>query len=288
MMTVKQVSSLTGVSIRTLQFYDEIGLLKPAQVTGAGYRLYDENTLETLQQILFFKELDFTLKEIKIIIKDPAFDKTAAFKKQRELIQIKRDRLDALLNLLDKLIKGEKYMDFNDFDMSRYFQVLSEYKETYASEIIKQFGSIEQFEALISRMKSQEAKIASLAIKQYGSVENYVNAMEKNLEKFLVNGPPFSQKEAKSLTEQTEELMARLTADLSKDPASLEVQELINEMISLANDSNKGMDMGENYWDMMAEMYLSHPAFMNATDKKYGNGASKFIGLALTASLNRQ
>lgn len=60
MMTVKQVANLTGVSVRTLQFYDEIGLLKPAGLTEAGYRLYDENTLETLQQILFFKELDLT------------------------------------------------------------------------------------------------------------------------------------------------------------------------------------------------------------------------------------
>ena len=60
MMTVKQMSSLTGVSVRTLQFYDEIGLLKPTQVTEAGYRMYDENTLAVLQQILFFKELDFT------------------------------------------------------------------------------------------------------------------------------------------------------------------------------------------------------------------------------------
>ena len=67
MMTVKQMSSLTGVSVRTLQFYDEIGLLKPAQVTEAGYRMYDENAVAELQQILFFKELDFTLKEIKAV-----------------------------------------------------------------------------------------------------------------------------------------------------------------------------------------------------------------------------
>ena len=65
MMTVKQVSVLTGVSVRTLQFYDEIGLLKPTQMTESGYRLYDESALEVLQQILFFKELDFTLRKSK-------------------------------------------------------------------------------------------------------------------------------------------------------------------------------------------------------------------------------
>ena len=96
MMTVKQMSSLTGVSVRTLQFYDEIGLLKPTQVTEAGYRMYDENTLAVLQQILFFKELDFTLKEIKAIMASPLYDRKDAFEKQRELIQIKRDRLNAV------------------------------------------------------------------------------------------------------------------------------------------------------------------------------------------------
>ena len=97
MMTVKQVSVLTGVSVRTLQFYDEIGLLKPTQMTESGYRLYDESALEVLQQILFFKELDFTLREIKVIMENPQFDKKAAFEKQKELIRLNRDRLNGLL-----------------------------------------------------------------------------------------------------------------------------------------------------------------------------------------------
>ena len=129
MMTVKQVSSLTGVSVRALQFYDEIGLFKPSEVTDAGYRLCDDRALEVLQQILFFKELDFTLKEIKGILESPGFDKTETFKKQRELIQMKRDRLTSLLGLLDKLIQGESCMDFSNFDMERYFTVLEELKK---------------------------------------------------------------------------------------------------------------------------------------------------------------
>lgn len=87
MMTVKQVALLTGVSVRTLQFYDEIGLLKPTKLTDAGYRLYDEDSLEVLQQILFFKELDFTLKEIKGIMDNPLFDRKAVFEKQRALMR---------------------------------------------------------------------------------------------------------------------------------------------------------------------------------------------------------
>ena len=189
MMTVKQVSSLTGVSARTLQFYDEIGLFKPTQVTDAGYRLYDESALEELQQILFFKELDFTLKEIKIIMDDPQFNKAAAFEKQRELIRIKRDRLNALLGLLDKLLKGEKCMEFKDFDMSEYFRVLADFKNTHTDEIVKQLGDMESFDRMVDGMKNRESEIAEMAVRQYGSIDNFTRAMENNFGNFLKNGP---------------------------------------------------------------------------------------------------
>lgn len=80
MRTVKQVSDLTGVSVRTLHYYDEIGLLKPSEITEAGYRLYDDEALKTLQQILFFKELDIPLKDVKEIMMSPYFDKMQALK----------------------------------------------------------------------------------------------------------------------------------------------------------------------------------------------------------------
>jgi DNA-binding transcriptional MerR regulator len=123
MRTVKQVSELTGISIRTIQYYDEIGLLKPSKVTEAGYRMYDDDSLELLQQILFFKELDFQLKDIKRITQNPTYDKKKALQNQKELIQVKRNRLDGLLELLDKLIEGEKCMSFKEFDMSEYFSL---------------------------------------------------------------------------------------------------------------------------------------------------------------------
>lgn len=288
MMTVKQVSSLTGVSVRTLQFYDEIGLFKPTKVTDVGYRLYDECALETLQQILFFKELDFTLKEIKAVMDNPQFDKVAVFEKQRKLIEMKRDRLNALLELLNKLIKGEKCMDFKDFDMSEYFRILGNFKETHTDEIVKQWGGIEQFDEMIADLKSRESEIADMAIKQYGSLENYTQAMEKSIQNFLSNGSTISQAEVSDRVEQTEFLTKRLTADLSKDVTSLEIQEIVCELVNFINESNKGIDMGENYWKSMAETYISTPAFIEVTDKKYGAGASKFIGLALKAYLDRQ
>lgn len=83
MKTVSQVTNLTGISARTLQYYDEIGLLKPSKLTHAGYRLYDDEALQKLQQILFFKELGFKLKEINEFFSQPDFDKIAAFKIKR-------------------------------------------------------------------------------------------------------------------------------------------------------------------------------------------------------------
>ena len=96
MMTVNEVSKLAGVSIRTLQYYDSIGLLKPAEYTESGYRLYDDAAMERLQQILLFRELEFPLKEIKEIITRPDFDKQKALEQQIVLLTMKKEHLETL------------------------------------------------------------------------------------------------------------------------------------------------------------------------------------------------
>lgn len=281
MRTVKQVSVLTGVSVRTLQFYDEIGLLKPAQITGAGYRLYDDKALERLQQILFLKELDFTLKEIRGMLDHPQFDRAAALKKQRELIALKRDRLDRLLELLDKLMKGEQCMDFKDFDLSEYFRALAAFKETHPEAIEKRMGTLERFDEMLLDLKSREDEIAALAVKEYGSIETFTEAMEKNLRRFLEDGPTIAPKEASGLIEKTELLTRRLTADLSRDASSPEVQEMVGELIAFVDECNRGIEMGENYWGILAGAYLENPSYIEVTNRKYGQGASRLIGLAI-------
>jgi len=181
MRTVKQVSELTGISVRTLQYYDEIGLFKPSKVTESGYRLYDDVALQVLQQILFFKELDFSLKDIKLIMLNPKFDRNKAFKDQIKLIQTKLDRLNGLLKLLIKLEKGEKCMSFKEFDISKYFNVLEKYKTDHLDEVTKYWGSVDKFSEFIENCKSKESEIAQMAIKQFGSIEKYTEAMKKNL-----------------------------------------------------------------------------------------------------------
>ena len=140
-MFIKEVAELTGVTVRTLQYYDRIGLLRPSSLTEAGYRVYDQEALETLQQILFFRELDFPLSQIKELLSDPDFDRMEALAKQRELLILKRERLDRLIGTLDNRLKGEKTMDFRDFDQTE----IEKAKKDYADEVKTRWGHTDAY-----------------------------------------------------------------------------------------------------------------------------------------------
>ena len=133
MMTVHEVSRLAGVSIRTLQYYDRIGLLRPAEYTEAGYRLYDGTALETLQQILLFRELEFPLKDIQRIIRSPSFDRRKALDQQIRLLELKRERLDGLIALARgiKTTGVSKNMDFSAFDTKKLDEYAAKAKEAW-------------------------------------------------------------------------------------------------------------------------------------------------------------
>ncbi|QUW23966.1 MerR family transcriptional regulator [Sporosarcina sp. Marseille-Q4063] len=107
-MKVKEVSQMTGVSVRTLHHYDDIGLLVPDDLTEAGYRIYSEGNLATLQQILFFRELGFSLKKIKELLSSPSFDRREAFDMQRKMLIAKRQQLDEMIDTIEKSIRHEK------------------------------------------------------------------------------------------------------------------------------------------------------------------------------------
>lgn len=138
---INEVSKLTGVTVRTLHYYDEIGLLAPTEVTHSGYRLYDDNALFKLAQIMFFKELDFSLSEIKHIMTHPDFDTQKALLNQKELLIKKRERLDGLINLVDKTLKGRFEMSFNEFDTTEIEQA----KDKYAKEVKEKYGSTDEY-----------------------------------------------------------------------------------------------------------------------------------------------
>ena len=132
MRTVHEVSALTGVSVRTLHHYDAIGLLKPARVTQAGYRLYDEAALRRLQSILLFRELQFPLKQIKAILDSPGFEREKALRGQLKMLQLQRRRLDALIGLARETIRtGGEWMNFSAFDRTELERYAAEAKEKW-------------------------------------------------------------------------------------------------------------------------------------------------------------
>ena len=132
MMTVNEVSKLTGVSIRTLQYYDKIGLLHPAKYTEAGYRLYDNAALETLQQILLFRELEFPLKDIKEIISSPAFDRNKALEQQIEFLKLKKEHIENLIDLAKGIkLLGVKQLNFDAFDTRKLDEYAAQAKASW-------------------------------------------------------------------------------------------------------------------------------------------------------------
>lgn len=134
MMTVHEVSRLTGVSIRTLQYYDKIGLLRPASYTKAGYRMYDEASLEKLQQILLFRELEFPLKDIRRILESPAFDKARALEQQIHLLTLKKEHLENLIGLAEGLKeKGGKELNFDAFNTEKIDEYAARAKASWGT-----------------------------------------------------------------------------------------------------------------------------------------------------------
>ncbi|MGM9590935.1 MAG: MerR family transcriptional regulator [Faecousia sp.] len=141
MKTVKEVSRVTGVSVRTLHHYDAIGLLKPTRVTEAGYRLYDDTALRRLQAILLFRELQFPLKEIKEILDSPGFDPKEALEQQIKLLELQRQHLDTLISHARKIqTTGVTLMDFTPFDRSELDEYAAQAKEKWGkTQAYKEF-----------------------------------------------------------------------------------------------------------------------------------------------------
>ena len=153
MKTVKEVSDLTGVSVRTLHHYDAIGLLKPTEVTDAGYRLYDDDALRRLGIILLFRELEFPLKEIKEMLDSPGFDRKEALGMQIRLLEARRDRLDSLIGHAKRTMeKGKGDMGFDVFDRKE--------EEALKAEAREKWGSTEAYKEYEKRANNADPKDA--------------------------------------------------------------------------------------------------------------------------------
>lgn len=146
-MHIKEFAQFTGVSVRTLHYYDEIGLLKPSFVDEQnGYRYYDESSLMRMQEILFYRELDFPLREIEEILSSPEYDKLLALKGQKRLLILKRERLERLIEALDDAMKGEK-LSMNVFDNSEF----EAQREQYSKEAKAKWGNTDAYKESVQK-----------------------------------------------------------------------------------------------------------------------------------------
>ncbi len=165
MWTVKKLSQLSGVSVRALHHYDAIGLLKPSEVTEAGYRLYREESLERLGEILLFKELGFSLQEIREILENPDFEREKALTQQIELLSLQKKRLEDIIALAEQIKKTGVYrMDFKVFDREEI--------DRYQAEAKRQWGSTEAFreyeEKSAGRTADQQRELAADMMQIFG------------------------------------------------------------------------------------------------------------------------
>lgn len=139
MLTVREVSKLAGVSVRTLHHYDQIGLLSPHTRSEAGYRLYDQDDLVRLQQILLFRELEFPLARIRQFLDNPDFDPNRALEQQIELLELRREHIDKLIDLAKSMKTiGVRALDFEAFDTSKL--------DEYAAQAEASWGGTPQWE----------------------------------------------------------------------------------------------------------------------------------------------
>ena len=141
LLTVGEAAQRAGVSIRTLHHYDEIGLLRPKSVSEAGYRLYGEEEMKRLERILFFRELEFPLEEIRTIMAHPAYDEREAIKRQLALMKKKRERMDLLIMRLESAANGEGTPEFEVFDMKD----IEKLKKQSADEVKTRWGQTDAY-----------------------------------------------------------------------------------------------------------------------------------------------
>lgn len=275
MRTVKEISDLTGISVRTLHYYDEIGLLKPTEKSDAGYRLYDDKALETLQQILFFREFDISLKEIKAVLDNPALERNQILQVQRKMLVTKKERMERLIASIDDILKGENKMDFTIFtktEVEEMFQTMLEHMpENMRNIAIKEFGTIEQWKKHYMEVVSSEEMQ-----KGYAKVVEWYGGKDKFLS---VARTPVSKEVAESYNKRIEAILQKLIAKRNCDIDSFEVKELVGEygfvMKQLAQiKEEKGFMMAQT-------QYYRNEQIKPMIDEKYGEGASDFFAQAI-------
>ena len=280
MRTVKEISELTGISVRTLHYYDEIGLLKPTQKSDAGYRLYDDRALEILQQILFFREFDIPLKEIKAVMENPVLERNQILQMQRKMLVAKKERMERLINSIDDILKGDNKMDFAIFsktEVEEMFQTMIEHMpENMKNLAVKEFGSVEEWKKhYIEVVSSEEMQ------KGYAKVVEWYGGKEKFLS---VANSPISKEVAESYNKRIEGILQKLIEKRNCDVNSSEVKKIVKEYGLVMKELSQIKN--EEEFMLAQAQYYRNEKIKPMIDEKYGKGASEFFSQAIEAVYN--
>lgn len=277
MRTVKEVSELTGISARTLHYYDEIGLFPPTGKSEAGYRLYDDRALEILQQILFFREFGIPLKDIKTVMENPSLDRNQILQMQREMLVEKKERMERLIASIDKVLKGDSKMDFSVFtktEIEKMFQLMFDsMPEEMRQTAICEFGSLEHWkkhyiEAVSSEdMQKRYAKV----VEWYGGKDAYLSTLEN----------PISKEVAESYKKREDTILKKLIEKRGSDLNSFEVKAIIGEYGFVMKQVCQ-MKEEEGLMLAVAQSYRNRQC-QQAIDQEYGECAAEFFAQAIEA-----
>jgi DNA-binding transcriptional MerR regulator len=186
--TVQKLGKIAGVSTRTLRYYDEIGILKPARINSSGYRIYGQSEVDLLQQILFYRELGVSLESIKNIVTSPSFDSTNALKEHREKLLAKREQLDMLIANVDKtLAVSEGRMTMNNKEKFEGFKqkIIDDNEKKYGEEIRAKYGD--------EQVDKSNNKIKGMTEQQYAEVEKLGTDVIDTLNEAFATGDPASE-----------------------------------------------------------------------------------------------
>ncbi len=246
-LSVKEFADLTGVSVRTLHYYDKIGLLSPDYVDGNnGYRYYSEPAMMRMQQILFYRELNFSLDEIGRLLDSAQYDRQAAIRSQKQLLMLKRDRLNRILSALDAAEKGENDMNFDAFDNSDFEQMSKQYRD----EARARWSNTDVY-------KEHEAKTADYTESDWQKVDDGINGIIAEFSELKQSG-------VSPIDAAAAALAARL-------------QNFITATQYTCTDE---------IFMSLAEMYVADERFKRNIDR-FGDGTAEFISLSIKAYCSR-
>lgn len=276
MRTVKEISERTGISVRTLHYYDEIGLLKPTSYSEGGYRLYDDKALERLQQILFFREFDMPLLEIKAVMENPALDRDTILRSQKKMLQLKKDRLNRLISSIDDILKGENEMDFAMFDKAEIEEmcraIVENLKEEALAGITSEYGNLENFQKHFVENASDPSVQENFkkVVEWYGNKDAAMNAVKN----------PNGAEVVQAYQNRIDGIYHKIADKKGTDTASFEIKSLIGELDFVSKQLYQMPDVKKLMLDM-AELYLNDESMKKTMDARYGEGAAEYIGEAV-------